>query len=141
MNISKDTEEVLKFLDYVSANSLRKRNDLAEILEIGAATGKHSSINNLILFGTSLWTIHNTVNKNKVNSAPDALIKEMKKSADALIDDLKKLVINYPEASTIRFEEIYFMDTDGNFKNLIDLAHDLHILKKLQTDLKKIEVI
>jgi hypothetical protein len=137
MNISQDTEEVLKFLDYISDNSLRKRIDIAEILEIGASAGDYDNVNRVVLFGTSLWTLHLTVNKHKDNSsASSILIGEMNKSADILLEGLKKIVVNRADSSIYRFEEIYFAKTEGCFKNLIDLAHDLHILKKLQTDLQ-----
>ena len=36
MQISKDTEEILKFLDYTTNGNLRKRADLAVILELAA---------------------------------------------------------------------------------------------------------
>ena len=37
-----------------------------------------------------------------------------------------------------RFEAIYFVNSKGAVKNLIDLAHDLSLIKDIQTQSKKI---
>lgn len=138
MEISKDTIEVLNFLDYISDNSLRKRADIGVILEIGASAGDYDNVNNIILYGTSLWTLYQTVKKHQANpSASDLLVVEMNKSADTLIDGLKKISVNSSDPELTRFDEVYFSASEGSFRNLVDLAHDLNILKKLQTDMQK----
>ena len=61
MEISADTKEILEFLDYTTANNLRKRNDIASILEIGATYGESDVMNDLILASSSLWNINQTL--------------------------------------------------------------------------------
>ena len=53
-----------------------------------------------------------------------------------MLDLLKELIGNeYSEVSE-RFNKIYFAETAGAERNLIDLAHDLNELNKLRKTIK-----
>ncbi|MFW5702092.1 MAG: hypothetical protein ACOCX7_04015, partial [Bacteroidota bacterium] len=57
MDFSEDTQQVLEFLDYLTGNRLRKRDDLGAILETAASTGDADLAADIIFSGKALWTL------------------------------------------------------------------------------------
>ncbi|MGQ9819174.1 MAG: hypothetical protein ACUVQ1_04530 [Candidatus Kapaibacteriales bacterium] len=136
MELSNDTKEVLKFLDYTSGNSLRKRNDLGVLLEILASNNQAEVANKLIFIGSALWK---TV---KIpQSSKDLDLHNFNNEIDSLMINLTEL-ISYtielcPELETKqRFDIVYLGKSPDCHMNLIDLAFDLNELKKIQIKFK-----
>ncbi|RLD46378.1 MAG: hypothetical protein DRI94_14850 [Bacteroidetes bacterium] len=137
MTISKDTEEILQFLDYTTNDNLRKRNDLGIILELSATYGEVDVLNDIIFSATSLWKIHKTIQRaGEVNEGIEKLKTESVNQADFLKSKLNTLIGDENPDISERFDEVYFQKTAGAFYNLIDIAHDLAELKKIQLDKK-----
>jgi hypothetical protein len=137
MIISPDTAEVMKFLDDITGSGLRKRNDLATILELGASTGNHELIDDILFNAKYLWNLNQTISK--ADAGTDGLAKlhqEYKETGLKLSDKLSHLIEQAEEQDKSRFAEIYFKPTSGAFRNLIDLSHDLAKLKEVQTTMK-----
>lgn len=139
MVLSKDTEEVLKFLDYTSGNNLRKRNDLGIILETGAAFGLDSQINDLCFYGKTLWSLYNTLKKRRSSDEGfSSMEREFKTTAAELISLLSQFKESFEENEIIsRFETVYLAADSGAMRNIIDLCHDLAELKSIQIKLKQ----
>jgi hypothetical protein len=137
MKISKDTSEILEFLDFTSEGNLRKRNDLGIILEVGATYGEEERINNILLIGSSLWNLDQTIRRSDSNAdGYEKLKSEIMKIADELTLELMELIgIEYPSV-TARFKEVYFNDSGGSFRNLIDLSHDISEMNNVRKKLK-----
>ncbi len=134
MNFSSDTEKVIDFLSEFSGNNLRKPNDLAAILEIGATYGVNQSINDLIFCGTSIIHLHKTLKHiNNSDKSYHLVLNELNNS----ISEITKLLAEIAELSENqvlinRFQNIYLKGTSGSLMNIIDLSNDLYYLKKLQ---------
>ena len=141
MIISKDTERVLEVLDTFSNNSLRKRNDLALILEAGATFGEADSVNMLIFAGSSARNLSKTIKRNPDNTEGSPfLIRELMKSIAEIRAALIKISEYFEDEVLDRFQRVYIKENSGSDKNIIDLAHDLSFLKDLQGQIKRKEI-
>ena len=63
MELSEDTQKVLEFLDNYSESGIRKRNDIASILEISASYNLHTLFNNIVFTGKSIWNLFLKIRK------------------------------------------------------------------------------
>lgn len=138
MEISQDTNQVLEFLDYVSGNSLRKRLDMGVLLELSASFNLAEIINDLIFEGTYFRNLNLTIKKAVSDtSAIDKFEKEIKISFEKLKSLIYSIIKHTDDiAITERFQEVYFSNTQGAFRNMYDLASDLAIFKEVQNTLK-----
>lgn len=140
MKISKDTQEVIDFLDYYTSNHLRKRNDLAVILEIGATYNCIDLVNDIIFYGTSLWKVYSVLKKNTPDKEGyQKLENEFHDTSQKLLASINLITENFDEQTKSRFYRIYLKNTQGTLRNLIDLSFDLAQLKELQTQLKSMK--
>lgn len=130
MIISNDTLNVVDFLQNYSNNTLRKPKDIQFILEIGAIKATPDHIQQIIFLGKSIWNLNKSLSNPKDDNAN--LQREFEKSFYQFQDLLRTLLddIDAPEVLD-RFLTIYFQANSGCFRNTIDLAHDLSILKEL----------
>ncbi len=133
MKISDDTRRVIEFLQAYSEEGLRKKNDLEVLLEISASRGDFAFANKLIFTGKSVFKLYKIFKKSTGNNA-DALKTQISSSIEELRRLLRSATDDADEQIKKRFEETYFVDTNGAVANLIDLSHDLSVLKDLQTD-------
>ncbi len=139
MNISDDTIKVLEFLDSYSEGGIRKSNDIASLLEIGAQFNQFDLFNSITFLGTSVWNLSKKIKNLRQNTEGIYLLnKEFNTQIDQLQIALKNL-INFANDEIIidRFDTIYFINTQGSIKNLIDLSHDLSIIKDIQSQAKR----
>lgn len=138
MEISPDTNQVLEFLDYFSGNTLRKRSDLAVLLELSATYNLTDQINNLIFEGTFFRNINQTIKKAATdNAATEKMEKEIKISFEKMKTLIFSIIENLDDSVLIkRFQDLYFSNTQGSFRNMYDLASDLALLKEIQNTLK-----
>ncbi len=137
MELCKDTEEILEFLDYSSGASLRKRDDLGAILELGAAFDEPELVADIIFHGAALWKLYKTIATSEPNAEGiEKLITETKETESILVDSLKALIGDEDRRTSERFEKIYFQGDTGCSRNLIDLSKDLSELKSVQIQMK-----
>ena len=138
MEFSKDTEEVLSFLDYITGDNLRKRNDFGALLEIGASFDVYDLFNQLVFTGTYLWNVSQKIKKSQpLDEGINTLNKELAKSTEELIELLREYSKYADEETASRFTAIYFENTSGSLLNLFDLAHDIAEFKQLQNKMKE----
>jgi predicted transcriptional regulator len=138
MIFSKDTEQVLSFLDEVTESSLRKRNDLGVLLEIGASYDAFEEFNAVLFTGSFIWNLASKLKKiNEREEGIDTLKKEFATATNELITNLHTLITLADEESKQRFDDIYFVDSLGAIQNLVDLSHDIAKLKQALNTLKQ----
>lgn len=137
MSFSPDTENVLNYLDQVSGEGLRKRNDIGTILELAAEQGAHEEMNGLIFRGRHLYNLYGTLRKSAPGSEGyPSLEREFTTSVEELRNLLARLLVDADEEQVGRFNTQYYGVTQGSLRNLIDLAHDLGVMKSVQNDRK-----
>ena len=136
MKISQDTQEIINFLNSISDNNLRKSNDIATILEIGATYGESDVIDKIIFNGSFLWNLHKTMLKHQDTEQYQHLQIEFAKGLSEFSGLLNALIEISDETDKKRFDDTYLSMTQGAIKNIIDLAHDLSELKEVQNRIK-----
>ncbi len=137
MQISKDTLSVVNYLDEYSNGSLRKKNDIATILELGASSNSAQLLNKLIFSAKSCWNLFNKIKK--IDSGTDGFVlieKEFNKTMIEIENHLNELLEYADDEIIERFEKIYLANTQGSAKNIVDLSYDLSVLKNLQSEMK-----
>lgn len=137
MTLSPDTEKILIFLDYVTNNSLRKRDDLGIILEVLATENKINLANELLFYGSALW---NTFRISKRSSTTSPELEKIEAELPNLFNTLTEILNDIypllPQNEQRRFDKVYLQPTRGCQFNIIDLCYDLNELKKVQMALR-----
>ena len=134
MKISDDTLAVVNYIDEYSGGNLRKKNDFSAILELCANYDNAETLNRLIFTGKSLWNIHSKMRKVSPNAdGIELLQKEVERCCIEITGYLKEITQFADADLQKRFDDIYYPETRGSVKNLIDLAHDLAKFKELQS--------
>lgn len=132
MIISPDTQAVLDFLDEYYKRSMRKLNDIGVILELGARNNSAEDINRLIFAGKSVWNLYRKAKS--VTMQPNPIEEEMERNISEMQKYLTAIKVeNADEEIGKRFSDVYLNDKFETKFNLIDLAHDLALIKELQT--------
>jgi len=138
MEISNDVQAVIEYLNQYSGNNLRKKNDMATILELAATKDTPEIINTIVFSGTSLWKVFSVLRKQTPQSEGyKQLEAEFAASMNALRSDLAVVVEETDEDTLQRFDDIYLSMNSGVIRNLTDLAHDLSLFKELQNEMKR----
>jgi hypothetical protein len=138
MQISRDTNEVLDFLDYFTGNNLRKKNDLGILLEISAVNSFSNEISDMIFNFSYLWKLNKSLSKTRTNETDTSnLKKEYSEISSLIISQIQTIIDNSEEEVKERFEKVYFGSGIGFQRNLLDLAHDFAGLKELQNEMKR----
>lgn len=135
MQLSDDTLAVIEFLEASIEGGLRKRNDVATILELGATLGDADLFNQISRTGTATWKVYSTLRR--VQPGDEGfrqLEEEFALQMNALREHLATLVNNADDDTLRRFDDVYFGMTQGVIRNIVDLSHDLAKIKSLQRD-------
>jgi hypothetical protein len=134
---SPDTEHVLDYLDHASGQGLRKRNDMGTLLELAAERGAHEEINELTFHGRHLFNLYTTLRRESPQATGYATLeREFSAAVETTRDCLAKALVDAGEEHVERFQSQYYAMTQGSLRNLIDLAHDLGVLKSIQNQQK-----
>lgn len=135
MQLSDDTRAVIEYLEVSIEGGLRKRNDVATILELGATLGDADLFNQISRTGTATWKVYSTLRR--VQPGDEGfrqLEEEFALQMNALREHLATLVNNADDDTLRRFDDVYFGMTQGVIRNIVDLSHDLAKIKSLQRD-------
>ena len=133
MQLSNDTESVIKALSDALEGGLRKSNDIATILELGATFDESDLFNKISQTGTALWKVYSTLRRQKAGAEGYQLLeKEFGNQLNKLREELATMVDHADDETVKRFDEIYFGMSQGVIRNLTDLAHDLAHIRDLQ---------
>ena len=137
MELSPDTINVLDFLEAYSEAGLRKRNDLGALFELTALRDADQEMNDLLFHGTHFYNLYHTLRRADFGSEGfKTLEKEFAESAERLRDLMARGLIDAEDEQVQRFEVTYYGMSQGSLRNLIDLAHDLSVAKRVQNDRK-----
>lgn len=135
MEFSQETLTVVQYLDHASGHSLRKRNDITILLEIGSRTDSAEQFNKLVFYGKCLWNVYAIIRKTSPDAEGFAQIQhEFAENVRLIREELVYFAANADEDTTARFQNIYLGMNEGTLRNVVDLAHDLARLKDLQND-------
>lgn len=132
MKISTDTQRVIEFLQSISKNNLRKSNDLAIILEVGATYSQEELVQELLFTGKSIWNLSKVIARSDSSISIENLKREFEANINKLREMIMQMIELFEEEDTKRFYTIYLQNDLGSTRNIIDLAHDLSILKDIQ---------
>jgi hypothetical protein len=110
---------------------------MGTLLELAAAGGDHEEMNGLIFHGRHLHNLYTTLRK----SSPGAegyrtLEREFASAVETLREKLANVLVGAEPEQVERFNTHYYAATQGSIRNLLDLAHDLGVLKGVQNDSK-----
>ncbi len=137
MELSQDTQNVIQAIDEHSKGTLRKKNDIGFILELGASFGMINEVANLIFQGKIIWNLSKQLKK--LDSTADGLNliqREFENSLEDFRMNLMNLQSKADEMIFERFQTVYLDQTRGCVLNIIDLSHDFSKLKDLQINSK-----
>lgn len=135
MQLSDDTRAVVEFLEASIEGGLRKQNDVATILELGATLGDADLFNQISRTGTATWKVYSTLRRVQPGDEGFRLLEEeFAIQMNGLREHLATLVNNADDETLRRFDEVYFGMTQGVIRNIVDLSHDLAKIKALQND-------
>jgi hypothetical protein len=137
MEISKDTQAVIEALDNFTEGSLRKKNDITYLLEIGASYGFYEEIATFIFSGKVLWNLFKTIKKTTIDT--QTLIG-VQKEFQTTLEVIRELILKFKEYGDEtyqkRLQNTYLEVTKGCILNIVDLCHDFGKLKEMQTKIK-----
>lgn len=138
MSFSDDTLNVLDYLEGVSQGGLRKRNDLGRLLELAVEMEAVEEMNGLAFHGTHFYNLYVMLRRNASSAEGyPTLEREFHTGAEKLRELMSALLVEADESQIDRFNSTYYTMTQGSLRNLVDLAHDLMILKGVQNDMKR----
>lgn len=138
MKISDDTKSVVQFLNDYAKGGLRKLNDIEIIFELTATYDGADELNRLVFAGKSVWNISSKLRKVIPGSdGIELLQKEMLRNVEEMIKWLSMIMEFGDDESKKRFDNIYFAQTSGALKNIIDLSHDLAVFKDIQSESRR----
>jgi len=133
MNISEDTLAVINYLHEAIEGGLRKRNDVAVVLELAAASDDAETFNHVTRLETGAWKVYSTLRRVKPGDEGYRLLEEeFARQINDLREHLAVLMNTADDETLKRFDEVYFGMTQGVLRNLVDLSHDLSKIKDLQ---------
>lgn len=137
MELSADTNAFLDYLDSFSGENLRKRGDIGTIFECGASYDSGELVSKIIVNGTFVWNVFSKLrNMTSDQEGYQHLEQEFAKGLNDLRTDIADLLTPVDDTTYNRFEEIYFGMTQGVIRNIVDLSHDLSVVKKVQNQQK-----
>lgn len=138
MELSQDTQNVIQAIDDSANGTLRKKNDLGTILELGASFGKIAEVTNLIFNGKIIWNLSKQLKKLDSSAEGLHLIQnEFENTLEIFRQNLIVLQEIANKETKDRFQNIYLELTKGCVLNIIDLSHDFAKLKDLQDNAKR----
>lgn len=138
MSFLADTERVLNHLEQSSGGGLRKRNDLGLLLERAADMDAADTINGLAFHGKHFFGLYVALRRQTPSSEGYGVLeREFAQGAERLRELISGLMIDATTEQIERFDGLYYQMTQGSLRNLVDLAHDLGVLKSVQNDRKR----
>lgn len=137
MQLSPETSHVLTYLDEKSGQGLRKRNDVGALLELAAESDAAETVNDLAFHGSFLFKVYQTLKKSTPGSEGFvALEREFAAAVETVREKIAALLVGADEEQVERFNSQYYAMTQGSLRNVVDLAHDLGVLKSVQNEQK-----
>ncbi len=138
MELSPDTEAVVAYLEAYAGNTLRKPHDVGLILEVAIQHQAAELANEIIFAGAALWRVYRLWKRLSPDSEGYRRVAEtFAGSVTAVRELLARLSQDAPEEVQYRFRETYLRLAEGAVRNLIDLAHDLSWLRRLQNEMRR----
>ncbi len=138
MTLSEDTIAVIDYLDQYSQGSLRKKNDVAVLLELAALQLNADIIAELSFHGSAMWRVFSVMRKSSPGSEGFMQLEtEFANAMNILREHILLLSGDAEEEIQTRFHDTYLHVQPGAIRNLCDLAHDLSHFKELQNSMRR----
>lgn len=134
MQISKDTQNVIDFLDKYSDNTLKAKDDLTLIIEITATSNKPELLSDLIFTGSSINNSILSLTKES-ETDKDPIKQELVKLQNVLANHLNEVIELVDESDKASLMKYIVINPD-NFQHQLHLAYDFSVMKKMQNDIK-----
>ncbi len=135
MEFSPQTQTLLALLEAPSSatSGLRKRQDIAILIELASRHDRADDCNDLIFHGTSALKVFFLLKKMQpADTAYPTVEAEFATEINALRDAVYRFSLLAESSIQKHWEETYLRTTSGVLRNLIDLAHDVARIKELQ---------
>ena len=138
MEISQNTQEMMAVLDEFSKGNLRKKEDIELIIEICSSYQNGFDTLQKLLFGAKqLWNVSQTLKKVEPSqTGVELLHKEFELQLETMKSEMQLVYGFLDKAMQERWETVYFQLTKGCVLNILDLAHDLGLLKDMISSAK-----
>ncbi len=139
MPISEQTQAVLEYFDQYSGFTLRKKNDIAELLDIASVHDEAEAFNSSVFTGKVVWNLYAQLKK---ITSPDNSYNNLEQEFAKAVNELRGLLLHFANLSENdttkqRFEETYLAVHQGTMRNIVDLSHDLARFKDMQSDAQR----
>jgi len=129
------TLETLKSLDALSSHSLLRRDDLAILLDVAAASGRQDVLDTLCFEAKFVSQSIRLLERVGMAAADVQRLKqELASSLERAGSSLRMLLSATGDAERVRMEDEYLALRPDAAQNLITLCHDLRWYKNLQID-------
>lgn len=141
MPISNETHAVLEYFDQYSGFTLRKKNDIAELLDIASLHDEAEAFNTAVFTGKIVWNLYAQLKK--ITAPPsDSSYHNLEQEFAKAVNELRGFLLHFAtisqnDATQQRFEETYLTVHQGTMRNIVDLAHDLARFKDMQSDAQR----
>ena len=138
MELSKDTRSFIDFLEEQYDGSLRKKDDVGVLFEIAASYEGHEELQNLIFKSKVIWNLFNTIQRNDPSTEG---IEKVQTEFENSIEYFKSVLSEFNEPLrqndlVEQFTNDYHQLSKTSVLNIVALAHDLSIIKDLQSQKK-----
>ncbi len=137
MTLSEETINVLDYLEQNAPQGLRKRSDLGLLLELAMRREAHEEMNDLTFNGRHLYGVYNTLRREGAGGEGyRKLEEEFSAAVERLRELMARLMADAEQEQVERFNRVYYAATHGSLRNVVDLAHDLGVMKGVQNEQK-----
>lgn len=138
MGISPVTARILTTLDTLSAHTLKRRDDLGELLELAAQNDAQDELDRLGFTAKFLTKTHGIMQRiGRNGQGYDQLAKEFSSNMEKACHLIRSLTVPAPAGLREQFHSTYLSLTAESFQHLLSLLHDLGWYKNWSMDVKR----
>ena len=138
MNFSPATTGVLTALDRLSANTLKRRDDLGELIELTGQNTAQPRLDELSFTAKFLTKSYGIMQRiGRTGQGYDQFAKEFASNLEKASVLIRSLVAPAPDDVRKVFDATYFSMTPASLQNLLSLFHDLSWYKNWRLDCKR----
>ncbi|MCS6808324.1 MAG: hypothetical protein RML40_06585 [Bacteroidota bacterium] len=139
MVLSQETHAVMAYFDQYTEFSVRKRNDLAAMLDIAMLHDEAELWNTTVFTGKVVWSLYMKLRELQGSATAEESYRRIEQEFAAVVNQLREHIVYFAhlsdnQAFQERLKETYLHIHQGTIRNIVDLAHDLARFKDMQHD-------
>jgi hypothetical protein len=135
MDVSPSTAELLATLDAYSGNRLKRKEDLAILLEIGTSPPLDATLDEVSFYAKFLDRAHRIMERiGMQGEGYDRLSREFSASLEKTVGLIRIILQSATPESRNRFENMYLSMTHDSLGNFLALCSDLGWYKNFRLD-------